>query len=209
MEARSSHYDPSTPQERSERESEFARIIAFTDGVLAIAITLLVLQLQVPQDSTDLTKDLLDQAPDLIAYGLSFAVIGRFWMLHHRFFARLARFDSRLMILNLIYLGLIVLVPFTSEVLGDYGDKVQAPVVYALSLGGAALMNWLMVRHALRRELIDPVSRPVAESYGGLYALTIPGIFFVSIPIAFISPIAAEASWLVLFLVRGTLPRKS
>lgn len=200
------HFDPSTPEDRGERETEFARIVAFTDGVFAIAITLLVLQLAVPDDSKNLLRDLSDQLPDLLAYAVSFAVIGRFWILHHRFFATLSRFDSRLMVLNLVYLGFVVLVPFTSEVMGDYGDKPEAPILYALSLGLAALFNWVMVRHAPRADLVHPASRH-AQPLGDASALTIPAIFFVSIPIALVSPIAAELSWLVLFVARRRLPR--
>lgn len=208
MDRPSKHFDPSTPELRSERETEFARIIAFTDGVLAIAITLLVLQIDVPENQSNLLSELGKQLPDLLAYGLSFAVIGRFWMLHHRFFATLERFDSRLMVLNLVYLGLIVLVPFTSEVLGDYGDRPAAPILYATTLGLAALFNWAMVRHALRADLIHPDSRD-AQPLGDANALVIPGILFLSIPIALLSPIAAQLSWLVIFLARGSIPRRA
>jgi uncharacterized membrane protein len=208
MEAGARQFDPRTPEERSERETEFARIVAFTDGVFAIAITLLVLTIEVPQGSKDLLADLRHQLPDLIAYALSFAVIGRFWLLHHRFFAHLERFDSRLMTLNLTYLGLIVLVPFTSELLGDYGDDVEAPVIYAVVLAAAALVNWSMVRYAIRGRLVNPESRVAVAGSGELTGLAIPGIFLISIPLAFISPYLAEISWALLFLVRSTLARR-
>src|SRR3954452_20735338 len=119
---------------RDEAEVEFNRIVAFSDGVFAIAMTLLVLGLTVPSGSEDLTHDLLDNQGDFLAYGISFAVLGRYWLSHHRFFSALERFDGRLMGLNLVYLAFIALVPFSSEVLGDYSRETGAIVVYAINM---------------------------------------------------------------------------
>ncbi len=78
---------------RSEHETEFGRIVAFSDGVIAIAITLLTLNLEVPNVSSDdsaaLARGVVDLAPHFFAYALSFAVVGRLWLVHHRFFATL------------------------------------------------------------------------------------------------------------------------
>jgi uncharacterized membrane protein len=91
---------------REENEIEFSRIVAFSDGVFAIAITLLVLNLGVGEGVKDgeLGTVLWSHHQDLFAYALSFAVIGRFWLVHHRFFGEVTGFDSRLIWLN----------PFTS-----------------------------------------------------------------------------------------------
>src|SRR5215212_2995635 len=110
---------------RDEAEVEFNRIVAFSDGVFAIAITLLVLGLTVPPNHPDLTRLLLNNQDDFIAYAISFAVLGKYWLLHHRFFSALERFDGRLMGLNLVYLAFIALVPFSSQVLGDYSGTTQ------------------------------------------------------------------------------------
>ena len=86
---------------RREREAEFNRLLAFSDGVFAIAITLLVLQLEVPADSADLSEGLKDMLPALFAFALSFAVLGRlWWVFHHRLFSGLEQFDGRLVGLN-------------------------------------------------------------------------------------------------------------
>src|SRR5918996_1050051 len=119
------------PRHRDEWGVEFSRIVAFSDGVFAIAITLLVLAFQIPENSPDIVHSLLNQRGDLFAYALSFAVLGRLWLAHHRFFSVLERFDGTLMGLNLLYLAWIVLVPFTSEVLGDYGDDSAGVILYA------------------------------------------------------------------------------
>ena len=199
-------------RDRSEHESEFARIVAFTDGVLAIAITLLVLNLDVPElpdsELSELPARLLDLWPQLLAYALSFAVVGRFWLIHHRFFGGLARFDDRLMNFNLLYLALLVLVPFTTEVLGTYGDQSISVAAYASVLGAAALVNWTMIRHALRHDMVKPESRAATETFGGVPALAIPGIFLLSVPIGFLSPGAAQLLWIVVFLARYGIGRR-
>jgi uncharacterized membrane protein len=197
----------SSRRERAEHETEFARIVAFSDGVLAIAITLLVLNLDVPTVSSNdrdaLFEALGDLGPHLFAYGLSFAVIGRFWLIHHRFFATLSGFDGTLLTANLLYLALIVLVPFSSDVLGTYGENEAALVVYAAILGAAALVNWLMIRHALRRDLVRAEERRSTEPFGSPGALAIPGVFLLSIPVAFLSTLAAQLLWVALLVFRG------
>ena len=131
---------------REENEIEFSRIVAFSDGVFAIAITLLVLQLGVaPGVSNDeLGKALLSERQDIFAYAISFAVIGRFWLVHHRFFGEVIRFDGRLIVLNLFYLAWIVLLPFSSQVLGDHGGAEAAVILYAINLIGVLLSGLLM-----------------------------------------------------------------
>lgn len=190
------------PRDRRDHEVEFGRIVAFSDGVIAIAITLLTLNLSVPQvaegDGGALAGGLGDLWPHLFAYVLSFAVVGRFWLIHHRFFATLERFDGRLMTANLLYLGLIVLIPFSSDLLGTYGDVAPAVMVYAGNLGLAALMNLLMIRHALREGLVRHSERGATEPFASRGALVTPGAFLASIPVALLSPLAAQLVWLAI-----------
>jgi TMEM175 potassium channel family protein len=184
-------------KQRAENEVEFSRIVAFSDGVFAIAITLLVLQLEVPQQG-DLGRELWDQRQDVFAYALSFAVVGRFWLVHHRFFGEVIRFDGRLIALNLLYLAWIVLMPFSSEVLGDHGSAEAAIVLYAVNLAGVVLFGALMFSYAQRAGLTRTSPRQARENQRR--ALTIAAIFAVSIPIAFVNPHVASYCWLALFL---------
>ena len=181
--------------------TDFGRIAAFTDGVCAIAITLLVLTLEVPQGDHDITRRVLDEWPELLAYFLSFAVVGRFWIVHHRFFATLRRFDARLVQLNMAFLAFLVLIPFTTELLGEHGDDTVAPVVYAAVVGLAGMCNWLMHRHTLACDHVRHEARPLTEPFADRWALLTPGVFFASIPVAFASPHAAMAMWVALFFV--------
>jgi uncharacterized membrane protein len=187
---------------------EFARIVAFTDGVFAIAITVLVLGIDVPENLPEDGVDdfLFDSWRQLFAYFLSFAVIGRFWLSHHGIFGMLHDFDRRLLVLNLVYLSLIVLIPFPTNLLGEYGSEPDAVVAYALVIGSASLLGWLLLRSGLERDHVAPGRRTDAREHarGALHAAL---VFYVSIPIAFLSPVAGQLFWLTLAL-EGVLSRR-
>jgi uncharacterized membrane protein len=195
---------------REENEIEFSRIVAFSDGVFAIAITLLVLNLGVDESvkGGELGSVLWNQHQDLFAYALSFAVIGRFWIVHHRFFGEVTGFDSRLIWLNLFYLAWIVLIPFSSQVFGDYGGTTAAEVLYAGNLVGVMLSGTLLFADAQRAGLTSTESAEARE--GRRHALWIALVFAASIPIAFANPDLAPYCWLALFVVptAGRVVRK-
>jgi uncharacterized membrane protein len=186
------------PRHRDEAGVEFNRIVAFSDGVFAIAITLLVLGLLIPEGQSDLTQVLLNQDADLIAYGISFAVIGRLWISHHRFFATLERFDAALMGLNLLYLAFLVLVPFTSQVLGDYGSETAAVVLYAFNLACVSLTFQAQIIYAYRRDLVWPEARET-ERLAGPANFLVAAVFLASIPVAFLSTTVATVMWIGMF----------
>jgi TMEM175 potassium channel family protein len=182
-------------------ELSVGRLVAFTDGVFAIAITLLVLNFDEPTGpDSEVLHQLTDQWPALLAYVLSFVVIGRFWIVHHRVYVGVRRLDSGLLMLNLVYLAFVVLIPFTTEVLGDYSDTTEAVVLYGGTLGGVALFNWLMIRHALVRDHVHPDSRPATAPFAGGPALIVPAVFLLSVPVGFVSPLASELMWAALGL---------
>ena len=189
-----------TVTRREENEVEFGRIVAFSDGVFSIAITLLVLNLGIEKG---LTEGQIDDAiwnlrEDLLAYGISFAVIGRFWLVHHRFFAEVKAFDARLIGLNMLYLGWIVLLPFSSEVLGEYGGTTTGVVVYSVNLALVVVLGHLMSTYARRQGLTEIGDRAHREAQ--IRSAWIAGIFLLSIPLAFLSPSLATLLWLVLFI---------
>jgi uncharacterized membrane protein len=188
---------------RDEAEVEFNRIVAFSDGVFAIAMTLLVLGLTIPSDVTDLRRALLNNSGDFIAYAISFAVLGRFWLAHHRFFSALERFDGRLMTLNLAYLAFIALVPFTSAVLGDYGDHTESIVLYALNMILVSASFYAQITYSDRAHLIRPEALAFEQQHAGPRTLVVLTVFLASIPVAFASPLAATVMWIVAFFITG------
>jgi uncharacterized membrane protein len=185
---------------RDENEVEFSRIVAFSDGVFAIAITLLVLNLSVPEHihGDDLNAVLWDQRQDILAYALSFAIIGRFWIVHHRFFGSVVGFDARLLGLNLFYLGWIAFFPFSAQVFGDHAGDTSAVVIYAINLAAISLVGLLMANDA-RRDGLSEMSVPEARE-GRRRALAVAGVFLVSIPVALFDPHVAPVLWLLLFV---------
>ena len=190
---------------------DLGRIVAFTDGVMAVAITLLVLNIEVPDLPSgregELADELVDLLPSLGAYALAFALIGRYWTIHHRLFENLEAFDGVLMTLNLVFLALIALVPFSAELIDTYRDEPIAAAVFGATLGFAALVHWAMVRHVLNKEFVRDHERLPSEPFGGAIALTLTIVFFLSVPAAFVSTLLAEALWLSTIVLRRPLHR--
>jgi uncharacterized membrane protein len=186
-------------QRREGNEIEFSRIVAFSDGVFAIAITLLVLAFEIPDQlpNETLAEALWGQRDDFLAYGLSFAVIGRFWIVHHRFFSEVTGFDGRLLGLNIFYLAWIVLIPFSSEVLGDHGGEAAAVILYAANLSGVVLTGLWLAADARGAGLTR--IEAAAHREQRLRAAYIAAVFLASIPVALISTSIAPLMWLALF----------
>ena len=186
-------------KKREEHEVEFSRIVAFSDGVFSIAITLLVLNLTIdpgiPRD--ELAQKLWDQHEALLAYAISFAVIARFWLVHHSFFSEVKAFDSRLIALNMLYLGFLVLIPFSSQVLGDYGGQLPAVIVYSANLAAVVLIGQWMSWDARKAGLVK--IDPEAARKNLIRALFIAGVFLLSIVVALFDASIAPFIWLLLF----------
>ena len=96
----------------------------------------------------------------------------------------------------------MVLVPFNSEILGEYGDTSAGVMLYGAVLEIAALLNWLMIRHVVHSGQVREESREETARYAGRGWLTIPAVFLLSVPVALISPFAAEAMWVALLFGR-------
>jgi uncharacterized membrane protein len=187
------------PKKREENEVEFSRIVAFSDGVFSIAITLLVLELKLPEHLADgeIWRALRDQHEQFLAYAISFAVIARFWLVHHSFFGEVKAFNGRLIGLNMLYLGFIVLIPFSSQVLGEYGGTLPAVVVYSVNLAAVVLIGQGMAWDARRNGLATADAQ--TEREGMLRAGFIAGVFLFSIVVALFNPSIAPYMWLALF----------
>ena len=186
-------------KKREEHEVEFSRIVAFSDGVFSIAITLLVLGLELPDDlkNGEIWQALWDQGEKFLAYGISFAVIARFWLVHHSFFSEVKAFDGRLIGLNMLYLAWIVLIPFSSQVLGEYGGTLAAVVVYSANLAIVVLIGQWMAWDARRSGLAE--ADPQTEREGFVRSMFIAAVFLGSIVIALFDASIAPYIWFALF----------
>jgi uncharacterized membrane protein len=183
-------------------EEEFSRVLSFSDGLFAIAATLLVVGIAVPTindaDSVgDLADALNDQSEEFVSFAISFAVIGRYWVAHHQMFSLMRGFDRGFVSLNLVYLGFIAFVPFPTALLGEYFDNPLAVTVYAAAVAVVSGLEVLLLRHARRAGLLIKEMPDEVYRWGATLS-TIPVLLFaVSIPVAFISSGWAVAVWLL------------
>ncbi len=180
------------------------RILALSDGVFAIALTLLVFGIAVPAAASNaaLPHDLLRLWPRYLAYALSFLVIARFWVSHHVGFRLVARYDQALIWLNLLLLLFVAFLPFPTAVLGQRIGSPAAVVLYAASmvlLSGASAGCWWYASG--RDRLMQPgVSR---NKIRGVRARTLsaPLLFAATVPVALAAPYVAEILWFFTFPV--------
>ncbi len=147
--------DDKSSESKRERSFELERIVFFSDAVFAIAITLLAIELRVPnleiETSDALIRALVSEWPKFLAFTLSFWIIAQYWVAHHRYFRHIFHYDVGLIWLNLLLLFWIVLIPFTTSVLGEYGNFTSAIWLYALNLIALGLSNALLWRHATQK----------------------------------------------------------
>jgi uncharacterized membrane protein len=196
-------HEPGSPDSAEQPEElafDYSRTVALSDGVFAIALTLLVLSITVPVlrsgHEDELGRRLLDRGSEFRSYAVSFAIISYLWVRHHGFFRGLDRIDGRITALNLLYLGLVAFLPYPTRVLGLYGDQPAAVALYAVSAGAVSLAAGLMRAHAVRAGLLTQAGRRHLSRRE--HWTLIPAVFLLSIPIAFVSTVAATFSWLFL-----------
>jgi uncharacterized membrane protein len=173
--------------------SETARIEAFSDGVFAIAITLLILQIRVPcLADGPLGPALLRQWPSYVSYVISFVFIGIMWINHHRLFTHIRRSDTGLMLLNLLLLLGVTFVPYPTSVLAahlGHPDQRLAAVFYSATYFCIAeFFNtlWWYASSEKRRLMDHTVSGAAAQAIRRQYALG-PMAYVVSTLMAWVS----------------------
>src|SRR5487761_358918 len=170
-----------------------SRLEAFSDGVFAVAITLLVLQFVDPgTQSGKLLPKLLGQWPQLATYAASFLTIGVTWVNHHTIFRGIREIDRTIQFINLVLLLLVVLIPYPTQLLGHYLNSGQngsvaaafyAVVMTAMSISFQVLVAWALTHpNLLRPEVRVRSLRAVIPRFGvGLIT------YAVSIALAFVS----------------------
>jgi len=179
--------------------AETSRVEAFSDGVFAIAITLLILEIKVPPaGSGALPRDLLRQWPSYFSFLISFAFIGIMWINHHRLFTQIARCDDALLILNLLLLLGVVVVPFPTAVLATHlgqSDQLTALILYNSTYLFIAVFLNLLWRYASsdkRRLLAKDVNSPSVQRISRQYAFG-PILYLVCLGLSWLSAAASLA----------------
>jgi hypothetical protein len=187
------------PLARAE-EIEYDRVLFFSDAIFAIAITLLIVDLQVP-DVPDLQsgEQLRETVPQMVGFAISFAVIGLFWIAHHGLFRHIKGFNRPPIMLNLLFLGTIAF-PALPDVAGQRGrrpgpgDPLLRGQHHRRRAGRGR--GWL---YAMRiRELALPGTSPTVHRWLLLRTLMTPAVFLLSVPVAVFQPVLAKYLWLLL-----------
>src|SRR5215471_8097703 len=191
------------------------RLEAFSDGVFAVAITLLVLNLQVPQITaiSELVPRLVELWPKLLSYVLSFVLVGIYWVAHHNTFHYIKRSDRNLLWLNILLLLCIVFIPFPTALLGQYPQQQVSIIIYAgtlVSTGLVLQMLWWyatsgyrlvdrdidprLVQRATRRNLTAPLIYLLAIGIS-LFSVQASLILFILVPLYYILPGQIDRHW--------------
>jgi uncharacterized membrane protein len=184
------------------------RVILFSDAVFVIAMTLLVLEIKIPELPADQVNTpafgeaLLEQIPHLFGYALSFLFIAIIWMGHHNIWKFIITITGGLMWLNVLLLLVVAFMPVPTALIALYGPESRIPpIAYALcaaSLGGLNLGIWTYAhRHGLLSAEVEPDMYVMVRRHLWLS----PAVFLVSVVIAVFSPTAAMYSWSSLWLV--------
>jgi uncharacterized membrane protein len=196
-------------------DSEFDRAIGFIDATFALALTLLVTTLEVGDDAS--AWDSLGSLDDalgaqFVAFAIAFAVIAGYWLRHHRMVASFSAIDYPVIVVNLGLVAAIVLLPFSTQAVGDPGiNELALPtVLMAVNVAAASILHGAVFMLARRRGLMSPQPSTAEASQYMLAGLATAAVFLLSIPLAYVlSPEGARIFWLALIPVGYVLGRRS
>ena len=170
------------------KEFQLERLILFSDAVFAIAITLIIIEIKIPNVAEDklneqtLLRALAHIIPKFISFLVSFLLIGQYWIVHHRMFGFVVNFNARLIWLNLFFLMAIVLMPFSTAFYGEYILKpvMTSVIFYTVNIGMLGIINFFMWRLISNpRNQISENLSPLMSRYFALRSLTVPVLFIL------------------------------
>jgi uncharacterized membrane protein len=184
-------------------ETGMERIVFFSDAVFAIAITLLALEIRLPEDiahagNRELLQSLFSILPKYLGFIISFLSIGNFWVIHHRQYQYIERYDTRLMFINLLILMAVAFIPFPTSIISENGNRT-ATILYALNASVVGILStllWIYASH--QRRLVVPNLDSGVVRRGVIRNLVAPIIFLSSIGLSFLNPDLAKFSWILI-----------
>ena len=178
-----------------------SRVEALTDGIFAVAMTLLILDIKVPVVArpADLTRELLALWPRFVSYAISFVMLGIYWVGHHNQFHLIRRTDRALLWINILFMMTVCFVPFSTALLSAYARQPIALTVYGVNLVAIGLIlygHWLYATS--RHRLVESDLDPRVIRFASRRILIGPVMFALASIISFVS---ARASLIILTLV--------
>ena len=205
--------DLDQPGSLEERIHSPERVTMLSDGVFAIVLTILVLELKVPNDLAhkSLAEAIHELRPTFLAWVVSFLITGMYWVAHRDIFSRVRTVNRDLVWLNLLFLLPCALIPFASSVLGEYPNEPKAIQVYGIAVLVVAVMRlllyWYIVRHP---SLLWPGSLSV-RSLGFVLGSVPVAIYVIAMGVAYVSPTASVILFLsvpALYFLAVTIARE-
>jgi uncharacterized membrane protein len=183
------------------KEFQLERLILFSDAVFAIAITLLVIEIKIPEIHENVSDKILLHSlghlvPKFLGFLISFMLIGLYWTIHHRMFGFVTAYDRKLLRLNLIFLFFIALMPFSTGFYSEYAgpelyrSQLKIPMTfYVLNFCGVGFTNYFMWRHITnpKNKLAEPQVDLLEAKLAKLRSLTVPVIFLIMLPVAYLT----------------------
>ncbi len=196
-----------TDQSRSaaaQRRGDPDRVKAFTDGVFAIIITILVLEISVPPDLSEqsLAEALDELRPEMTAWVISFLITGMYWVWHRDLFNQVRAVNRDVVWLNLLFMLPAALIPFGASVLGEYPGVPLALHAYGVVLIATSVMRWVLYAYVTRRPelLFDPLTDR-QRRIGGLLATAPIAIYLLAMVVATAAPSVSVALYLAVPLL--------
>jgi uncharacterized membrane protein len=196
--------DIDEPLERRRHRHWFDRLIMLSDGVFAIAITLLAFNLHGPANWKTVGDIWASLGPQLDAYSLSFVVISVYWLAHRRFFAMIVTVDAPVTVLNLVMLALVALVPAATEFVHGAGPLQPAMLIYSalvVAIGASVALIWGYA--ALVADLVDRTVSTLARWFLLVLMLTTPPLFLLLVSVLHNPPGGVVPAALVLLFLIG------
>jgi uncharacterized membrane protein len=177
---------------------DLGRLVALIDGVYAVAMTLLVLDLKLPSESSDLAHALRAMAPGFLVYLIVFASIAGYWTIHHSTFRHISHGDGRLIVLSLINLLFVTLYPVTASIVGAHPLEPLATVFLSVNSLLYCLSAWAVWSNAAanRRFLTEDTDPRELQKIGKIMMLVAIGLI-IAIPLAYLSVYLAYAVWIL------------
>jgi len=183
------------------KEFQLERMILFSDAVFAIAITLLVIEIKIPElhgeHITDkaLLGELKHLIPKFLGFIISFMLIGIYWTVHHRMFGYVTNYTPKLLRLNLLFLFFIALMPFSTGFYGEYTgvlmrDQLKVPMsFYVLNFACAGFVYYLMWVYITnpKNKVAEPSVDPEIAMLARIRSLTVPSVFVLMLIVAFLT----------------------
>jgi uncharacterized membrane protein len=196
------------------KEFQLERMVLFSDAVFAIAITLLVIEIKIPEldhktvTDQQLSSSLVHLIPKFIGFLVTFMLIGIYWSVHHRMFGFVTSYTPKLLLLNLFFLFFVALMPFSTGFYSEYAgtelirNQLKVPLTfYVLNFCCVGFINYLMWVYVANPEnkVAEPPIDPLTVKLAKLRSLLVPFIFLLMLPVAYLTNVLF-AVWMPMFI---------